>query len=75
MFVAGALLSTGAVAELARRLSDVGESEMAQTIGFAVDGNQDELVVAPKEERAIVAVLEDCPADLEPLRLALRVRA
>jgi hypothetical protein len=75
MFVAGVLLSASATASLARRLQDVGDLEMAEKIGFAVDGNQDELLVGPREGRAILTVLGDCPTELDPLRLALRARA
>jgi hypothetical protein len=75
MFVAGVLLSASATASLARRLQDMGDLEMAEKIGFAVDGNQDELLVGQREGRAILGVLHDCPAELDPLRLALRARA
>jgi hypothetical protein len=75
MFVAGVLVSASAVALLARRLQDAGELDLAETIGYAVDRNQEELLIGPHEGRAILAALHHCPAELEPLRLALRARA
>ena len=74
MFVAGVILSASATASLARRLQDVGDLEIAEKIGFAVDGNQDDLLIGAGEGRAILAVLHDCPAELDPLRRALRAR-
>jgi hypothetical protein len=74
MFVAGVLLSASAVALLARRLQDAGDLEMAETIGFAVDANHEDLLIGPNEGHAILAVLRDCPPELEPLRLALQAR-
>jgi hypothetical protein len=75
MFVAGVLLSASAVALLARRLQEAGELDMAETIGYAVDRNQEELLLGPHEGRAILAALHHCPPDLEPLKLTLRARA
>jgi hypothetical protein len=72
MLVAGAALSAGAIALLARRLRNAGEVEPAQTIEFAVDADQHGLGLGPKGKRAILVVLETCPRRLRPLRDALR---
>ena len=74
MFVAGVLVSASAVALLARRLQEAGEIDLAETIGLAVDGNREELLIGPSEGHAVLAVLRDCPTELEPLRIALRAR-
>ena len=75
MFVAGVLVSASATASLARRLQDARDMEMAQAIGFAVDANEDEVLIGRSEGHAVLAVLQDCPAELDQLRLALRARA
>lgn len=71
MLIAGVLLSASAVASLARHLQGLGQVDLAQELGFAVDANRGELRLAPSEEDAILSVLHDCPVVLQPLRDAL----
>jgi hypothetical protein len=76
MLVAGVLLSEGAIAILARRLRAAEEFEVAETLGLAVDANDDVVPIGVAEGRAILVVLNtNCPPALEPLRLALQARA
>lgn len=75
MIVSGVVLSAGAAAILARRLARAGHARLADDVALAIDANWDELVLAPAEERKILAVLADCPPELEPLRRALRAQA
>lgn len=64
--IAGVLLSAGTVAVLARCLQRAGESELANEIAFAIDGDWTELTLAPSEEDEILTVLYNCPLVLQP---------
>lgn len=72
MVVSGVSVSPSAVATLARCLQRAGYVDLADDVGLALDADWTELQLAPSEEEEILAVLDDCPALLEPLRDALR---
>jgi hypothetical protein len=72
MVVSGVLLSASAVAVLARCLQRAGHMPLADDLGFALDANWNELVLARSEEKEVLSVLDDCPAELETLRVALQ---
>ena len=74
MLIAGVALSVGAVAMLARRLSEAGHAELAMRMGLAVDSNSDEVSLSRREQRLVIAVLDRCPEGLRGLRDALRGR-
>ena len=75
MLVSDVLLSSAAVAVLARCLQRAGHIRLADDVGLALDADWKELVLAPSEEDEIVAVLRPCPVVLEPLRDALQAKA
>lgn len=66
MLVSGVVLSSSAVALLARSLQRAGHRPLADDVGIAVDANWTELTLAPNEEAEILAVLDPCPALLQP---------
>ncbi len=68
MVVAGVTLSSGAVALLARRLHRAGHADLAMRVGLAVDTNRTDLALTRDERSVVLAVLEDCPSTLGPLR-------
>lgn len=72
MLIAGVVLSASSVAVLARRLQRAGQLRLADDVGLALDGDWNELQLAPNEEITILRVLCDCPELLRPLRDALR---
>ncbi len=72
MLIAGVVLSASAIALLARRLQETGHLELAVAVGVAVDANRHELPLGHGEEDTIRRALHDCPAQLKPLRDALR---
>ncbi len=72
MLIAGVVLSASSVAVLARRLQRAGQLRLADDVGLALDGDWNELQLAPNEEITILRVLRDCPELLRPLRDALR---
>ena len=72
MIVSGVLLSATSVAVLGRCLQRGGHNRLADDVGLALDADWHELVLAPTEESQILSVLDDCPAELEPLRLVLQ---
>ena len=71
MRVAGVKVSASAAAQLAYRLHEAGETDLAQRVGIAVDTNLD-VGVAVADRRLILRALEDCPDDLVELRELLR---
>jgi hypothetical protein len=71
MVVAGVTLSSGAVALLARRLHRAGHVDLGMRVGLAVDTNRTDLALTRGERDVVLAVLEDCPSALAPLRDAL----
>jgi hypothetical protein len=75
MLISGVFVSASAVALLARSLQRAGHVELADDVGLAVDANWTELNLAPNEEDQILAVLDDCPVLLQPLRDALQADA
>ena len=72
MVVSGVSVSPSAVATLARCLQRAGYIDLADDVGLALDSDWNELQLAPTEEEEMLAVLDDCPALLEPLRDSLR---
>ena len=72
MVVAGVILSSGAVALLARRLHRAGHADLAMRVGLAVDTNRTDLALSRGERTVVLGVLDDCPSALAPLRAALR---
>jgi hypothetical protein len=72
MVVAGAEISVSAAALLALLLDEAGEADLAQRIGLAVDANSRGVGIRPDEQPMVLAVLENPPAELRPLRDALR---
>lgn len=68
-------MPAGAVAALAHCLERAGHTRMAEEVGYAVDGNWDELVLAPSEEDEVLSALHNCPASLRPLKNALEAKA
>jgi hypothetical protein len=71
MLVAGVPLSASAIATLARCLQRDDHVQLAGDVGLALDAGRTELRLAPGEEDEILAVLDDCPAQLQGLRDAL----
>lgn len=72
MLIAGVVLSASAVAVLARRLERAGQLRLADDVGLALDGDWNEMQLAPNEETTILRVLRDCPDLLRPLRDSLQ---
>ena len=72
MVVSGVAVLPSAVATLARCLQRTGYIDLADDVGLALDSDWNELQLAPIEEEEMLAVLDDCPALLQPLRDALR---
>ena len=75
MLVSGVLLTGNGVAVLARCLQRAGHVRLASDVGLAVDANWSELTLVSNEEDEILAALDDWPAQLLPLRDALRANA
>ena len=71
MRVAGIELPAGAVAELALRLHNAGENDLAQRVGTAVDTNRPTFGFSSRERSIVLLVLDDCPERLAPLRVVL----
>ena len=72
MVVAGVEISLSAAALLALLLDEAGEADLAQRIGLAIDANSRGVGIRADEQATVLAVLENPPADLRPLRDALR---
>jgi hypothetical protein len=71
MIVAGVDVPASAVAELALRLHQAGELDLAQHVGRAVDNNRAALGLDPRDVPVALSALEDCPDALVQLRGAL----
>jgi hypothetical protein len=72
MVVAGVEISLSAAGLLALLLDEAGEADLAQRIGLAIDANSRGVGIRADEHATVLAVLENPPADLRPLRDALR---
>jgi hypothetical protein len=72
MVVAGVEMSLSAAALLALLLDEAGEADLAQRIGLAIDANSPGVGIRADEQGTVLAVLANAPADLRPLRDALR---
>ena len=72
MVVAGVEISLSAAALLALLLDEAGEADLAQRIGLAIDANSRGVGIRADEQGTVLAVLANPPADLRPLRDALR---
>jgi hypothetical protein len=71
--VAGIDVPRAAIAELALKLHQAGESGLASHVGHAIDHNHDELVIANQDRGRIYRLLTDDPIPgLEALRDKLR---
>jgi hypothetical protein len=68
MRTAGIDLSASASSELALRLHRAGYAGLAHRIGIAVDTDQDQLSLSPRDRTAILSVLNGCPINLKKLR-------
>ena len=75
MRISGVPLSLGTVASLARCLQVAGHADLAMRVGMAVDTNRSELALSQGDREAVLAVLDDCPSTLAPLRDALQTDA
>ena len=71
MSIEGVSLSASSVALLALRLARAGHSTLAQRLGVAVDRNIEAISLLPGEKTKVLAVLDDAPDALRPLRDAL----
>ena len=71
MKFAGTDISAGAVARLALRLEQAGETGLAHRVGIAVDTGHD-MQLTNLDRKAVTRVLALSPGELREIRAALR---
>jgi hypothetical protein len=69
--LAGVEISDSVAAHLVCRLHDHGAHSLAFHLGHAIDHLHDHVALTPRDRRAVLHALRDCPPELADLRAVL----